>query len=517
MTTPECRTKTKKKKRLEESSSPQYKTPTTNNSNNNSNNKSSNSRRKTRSQKRNKKRKCPLSASSMEPSAKKQKKQAKSVKQRKEISSAFKYISIQIRKGGNCFLSARNLWAGNKKKNYEKNMNGYPIMAQILRVLYCVKYLPTELNWSKIKEISSKNSESKKKLDFKCIQEAVNVFIHQYNTVVKLIPSHFRFTTCPGSDDVRYNKDLLKEDEEKKKRIEEEKKFLEKYDDLLKNYMSKYKFPQDFLCPPHWYDGILMKDNMQTYLNEIDADGKEKENLAKLDPTIKIKQQESAEATAGADSQDSDSDDDYILCRRKKKDTPTPDNSQESDTSDEYGQINPGHDAMNLLDKISVLENDIETMRKRVSRKNSLLHTMKDKFRRIEMEVSALQQDNKALSKQNEKQKKELEVKKIEAGVHDVPKMVKFMVEHWDRDQVKELLLKLDSHRQFVGCGAILVEDDKYKKKSREKLEKEMRLEMNNIKNRVIVAAQIFYDRYNSRQIQGVRNITVNELQCQRG
>lgn len=504
----------KKRQMLQESQTPQYKTPRSNSSN------TTNNRRKTRSQKRtNKKRKCPPStSSSLEPSAKKQKRQAKKVREKKELGAGFPYISIQLRKDGNCFLGARNLWVGNKRKNYEKNMNGFPIMAQILRVLYCVKYLPTELNWQNIKEISNGNSESKAKLDFKCIAPGVTQFIHKYNHVVKLIPAHFRCTTYQGHAKKTKKDDDKKTDGDKKTDEEkDDEEFLDKYETLLKHYMSKYKFPTLFKGPAHWYgEDFCIKTEFATFSDDNDEEGKEKENLIKLEPKIV---DAGANATPGTDSQDStDSDDDFILFMQTKRDARARGNSQDSDTSTEYGQSYPGSDHdENLKDQILVLQNEVKKMTKRIAQKTSALHNMSGLVRRKELENQRLKKDKEVLVKQNEKQEKQLTVKRIEAGVYDVPKMVKYFVEHWEREQVSTFISKIDKQRKFVGCGAVLIEGNKYKKLLFEKLEKDQRQQINDAHNKIIVAAQIFGGRFNSRQIQEIRNITVNEIQCKTG
>ena len=113
----------------------------------------------------------------------------KNLNEKSELPSGFMYIRIQQReKGRKYFLSARNLrYMGNK--NGEKHMGDHDMVEQQLYILYCVKYLPSNLSVSRIKDAI--------KLSITPIENDLTKFVEEYNDKIKLFPDKFKYEETP--------------------------------------------------------------------------------------------------------------------------------------------------------------------------------------------------------------------------------------------------------------------------------------------------------------------------------
>ena len=133
---------------------------------------------------RSKVRKCKGSARK-QPIAKKK----RNLIQKSELPSGFMYIRIQQRdKGQKYFLSARNLrFMANK--NGEKHMADHDMVEQQLYILYCVRYLPSNLSVSGIKEAINSSITT--------IEDNLTKFVEEYNDKIKLFPDKFKYDNTP--------------------------------------------------------------------------------------------------------------------------------------------------------------------------------------------------------------------------------------------------------------------------------------------------------------------------------
>ena len=109
-----------------------------------------------------------------------------SLLRKSELPSGFTYVRIQQREKGNkYFLSARNLrHLGNR--NSEKHMADHNMIEQQLYVLYCIRYLPSNLSVLAIKKAI--------KTSITTIETTLTKFVEEYNDKIKLFPDKFKYS-----------------------------------------------------------------------------------------------------------------------------------------------------------------------------------------------------------------------------------------------------------------------------------------------------------------------------------
>lgn len=156
------------------------------------------------------------------------KKKSNSVLDKSEFGSGFLYLRIQQRQNGTkFFLSSRNLRL--KSKNSEKHMADHSMHEQQLRILYCLRYLPSQLSLSRISEKLNKPVTP--------IEANLVKFLDEYNHNIKEFPNKFKYDETPEKFIPDIQGDV----------------FEEEYNILLKSFIKKhgplvqsFKYPLDF-------------------------------------------------------------------------------------------------------------------------------------------------------------------------------------------------------------------------------------------------------------------------------